>query len=148
MSGNIASASISLLTHVSEDWNGDLQKSWRNRSYCLDLGFAKLFCKVVFFIQLIRERLSEKNTTRRDKSERWSGYSLELCILAQYKSVFLHVKILFFLSGGLFLQLFLMSYVWGLKILLKFSVAKSTLFPHVSRKETCNKFAFVTSPSH
>ena len=35
-------------------------------------------------IQLFRERLSEKKNIKsaRDKTERWSGYSLEFCILA------------------------------------------------------------------
>ena len=59
-------------------------------------------------IQLFREKLSKKkHQSGRDKTERWSGHSMEFCILASveemYEYVFLHMKNLFFLAGGLYL---------------------------------------------
>ena len=52
-----------------------------------------------------------------------------------YKFVFLNVKNLFSSQEDFFCSFTsIVAYIWVLKILVKFSVAKSALFPHVWRE--------------
>ena len=58
----------------------------RESAECLYQGYSEELSgtfKLTVFIQLFRERLSEKkHNSARDKTERWYGYILEFCILA------------------------------------------------------------------
>jgi len=62
-----------------------------------------------------------------------------------YKFVFLHVEILFFLSGAYICSFtFTVEFLWVRKILLNFRGAKRTLFLHLKRKKTWNSRLFCT----
>ena len=99
------------------------------------------------YTAISRKVVGKKHQSARDKTERWSGYSLEFCILALRKCTSLNFCTwrIYFSSQEAFICSFTstVTCLWVKKILLKFSVAKRTLFPHAwrERKYMC-RFAF------
>ena len=68
------------------------------------IGLINLLKKI--HIAISRKVVGNKHQSARDKTERWSGYSLEFCIIdleETYKFVFLHVENFVFPLRGLYL---------------------------------------------